>query len=154
VLAISNSQAEIIELVAAIAYDRERLRTNDAPVYQIWLRSPTNSNARQLTHVRARTLVSGLVPLEFFEGNLLAQFEGQDTSEAWAVRISNGRARRLTVHGRSVQAAGLSRDGRTVLVDDGGFQGPASEGSVKTLPFAGGPAKLIVAHRSQASWGP
>jgi Tol biopolymer transport system component len=138
----------------AIAYDRERLRRNDAPVYQIWLRSPTSSKTRRLTNIDVRTLVSGLVPLAFSAdgSRLLAQFEGQDTSEAWTVRLPSGRARRLTVRGRSVQAAGLSSDGKTVLVDEGGFDGPASEGRVATMPFSGGLSKLLVAHGSQSSW--
>ena len=43
-----------------IAYDRERLRKNAAPVYQIWLRQPTGSRARRLTHTRPSLLASGL----------------------------------------------------------------------------------------------
>lgn len=138
----------------AIAYDRERLRRNDAPVYQIWLRSPTSSSTRRLTNIHVRTLVSGLVPLAFSAdgSRLLAQFVGEDTSEAWTVRLPSGRARRLTVRGHSVQAAALSSDGSTVLVNEDGLNGPASEGRVATMPFAGGLSKLLVAHGSQASW--
>jgi dipeptidyl aminopeptidase/acylaminoacyl peptidase len=138
----------------AIAYDRERLRPGDAPVYQIWLRSAAGSHARRLTKVRVRSLVSGLVPLAFSSDGtrLLAQFSGQDTSEAWTVRVPSGRARRLPVRGRSVQAAALSRDGRTVLINGGGFLGPASEGRVATVPFGGGAETLLVAHASEASW--
>jgi len=137
-----------------IAYDRERLRRNDAPVYQVWLRSPTGSRARRLTNVRVRSLVSGLMPLAFSSDGtrLLTQFVGQDTSEAWTVRVPSGRARRLLVRDRSVQAAALSSDGRTVLINGGGFFGPASEGRVAVVPFAGGSEKLLVAHGSQASW--
>jgi hypothetical protein len=139
----------------AIAYDRERLRRNDAPVYQIWLRSPTGSRTRRLTNIHVRSLVSGLVPLAFSDdgSKLLAQFVGEDTSEAWTVRLPSGRAHRLSAPGRRVlQAAGLSGDGKTVLVNEGGDEGPASEGRVATLPFAGGRAKLLVAHGSQSSW--
>jgi hypothetical protein len=137
----------------AIAYDRERLRHEDAPVYQIWLRSPSGK-ARRLTNVRVRTLVSGLMPFAFSAdgSKLLAQFVGQDTSEAWTVQVSNGRARRLTVRKHSVQAAGIASDGNTVLVDEGGIDGPASEGRVGIAPFAGGNSKLLVAHGSQSSW--
>ncbi len=138
----------------AIAYDRERLRRGDAPVYQIWLRSPTGARTRRLTDIRVRSLVSGLVPLAFSAdgSRLLAQFGGQDTSEAWTVRVPSGSARRLTVRGQSVQAAGLSSDGATVLVNEGGFDGPASEGRVATIPFAGGRSTVLVTHGSQASW--
>jgi hypothetical protein len=138
-----------------IAYDRERLRRQDAPVYQLWLRSP-KGKTRRLTHVRVRTLVSGLVPVAFSgDGRkLLAQFVGQDTSEAWTVRVSSGRAHRLTPKGARLplQAAGISNDGSTLLVNEGGVDGPASEGRVATLPFAGGRSTVLVAHGSQASW--
>ncbi len=139
----------------AIAYDRERLRRNDAPVFQIWLRSPTGSApARRLTHIRVRSLVSGLVPLAFSgDGRrLLAEFGGEDTSEAWTVRVPSGRARRLRGGRRTVQAAGLSSNGATVLVDEGGFEGPASSGRVALLPFGGGRPRVLVAHGSQSSW--
>lgn len=139
----------------AIAYDRERLRKQDAPVYQIWLRSPRGAT-RRLTNVRVRSLVSGLTPFAFSAdgSKLLAQFVGQDTSEAWAVSLPSGRARRLTPKGARLplQAAGLSSDGSTLLVNVGGVDGPASEGRVATLPFAGGRASVLVAQGSQASW--
>lgn len=139
----------------AIAYDRERLRRQDAPVYQIWLRS-SKGKTRRLTNVRVRSLVSGLTPVAFSAdgSKLLAQFVGQDTSEAWTVRVASGRARRLTPKGARLplQAAGLSTDGGTVLVNEGGVDGPASEGRVATLPFAGGRSTVLVTHGSQASW--
>jgi hypothetical protein len=138
-----------------IAYDRERLRREDAPVYQIWLRSPSGAS-RRLTSIRVRSLVSGLVPLAFSADGtkLLAQFEGQDTSEAWTVSVSSGRARRLTPHSlrAPLQAAGISSDGGTLLVNEGGVDGPASEGRVATLPFAGGRSTVLAAHGAQASW--
>ncbi|HTZ85511.1 MAG TPA: hypothetical protein VMB05_02490, partial [Solirubrobacteraceae bacterium] len=140
---------------SAVAYDRERLRREDAPVYQIWLRSQSGST-RRLTNVRVRSLVSGLTPFAFSAdgSKLLAQFVGQDTSEAWAVSVPSGRARRLTPRGARLplQAAGFSSDGSTLLVNVGGVDGPASEGSVATLPFAGGRASVLIAHGSQASW--
>jgi hypothetical protein len=138
----------------SIAYDRERLRGEDAPQYQIWLHSPTGSGARRLTNVPAGPLVSGLVPIAFAGQRLLAEFVGEDTSEAWTVRLPSGRARRVTVGGnRSVQGAGISGDGSTLLVDVGSFEQPASGGSVDTLPFAGGAPTVVVAHAGEASWG-
>jgi hypothetical protein len=139
-----------------IVYDRERLRHNDAPVYQLWLRSPASPRARRLTNIRVRSLVSGLVPLAFSSdgSRLLAQFVGQDTSEAWTVSVASGRAHRLTPKRARLplQAAGISSDGGTVLVNEGGVDGPASEGRVARLPFAGGRSTVLVAHGSQASW--
>jgi hypothetical protein len=139
----------------AIVYDRERLRREDAPVYQLWLRSPSGKT-RRLTNIRVRTLVSGLTPLAFSAdgSKLLAQFVGQDTNEAWTVSVASGRARRLTPRSSRypLQAAGMTSDGTTLLVNEGGVDGPASEGRVATLPFAGGRSTILVAHGAQASW--
>ena len=137
-----------------IAYDRERLRAGDAPVFQIWLATPNGGGARRLTNVRVRSLVVGLVPIAFSSdgSRLLAEFEGQDTSEAWTVLVKSQRARRLSVRGQPVVGAGLSGDGRAVLIDEASFEGPPSDGRVAEIPFAGGRSKVLVAHGAQASW--
>jgi len=137
-----------------IAYDRERLRRNDAPVFQIWLQAPTSTQARRLTNLKVGPLVSGLDPLAFSASGsrLLAEFGGEDTSEAWVVSVPSGHARRVLVRGRSVEAGGISRDGSTVLVDEDGLEGPPSGGRVALVPFAGGRAKVLLTHGAQASW--
>ncbi len=138
---------------AYIAYDRERTRRL-SPEYQIWLATPAGVRVRQLTRVAAGPLVQGLVPLAFSAsgGRLLAELEGEDTSGAYAVNVSSGRARSVTVHGQMVQGAGISADGSTLLLDAGSFEQPPSHGQIVTVPFAGGRAKVLVAHGSQASW--
>jgi hypothetical protein len=137
-----------------IAYDREHLRRNYAPRYDIWLRAPGVSAARRLTNVPASKLVVGLVPIAFSAGGsrLLSEFEGQDTSAAWTVRVPSGRARPIVFRNQSVVGAGISRDGGTLLVDLGSFEGPPSSGRVASIPFAGGRPTVLVAHGGQASW--
>jgi hypothetical protein len=136
-----------------IAYDRERTR-HLSPEYQIWLASPSGASVRRLTHVAVGSLVQGLVPLAFSAdgSRLLAEFEGEDTSGAYAVSVASGRARGVTVHGQMVQGAGISSDGSTLLVDEDSFEQPSSHGRIAVIPFAGGPSKVLVAHGSQASW--
>jgi Tol biopolymer transport system component len=136
-----------------IAYDRERLR-REAPEYQIWLASSSGARVRRVTHVPAGPLVEGLVPLAFSASGsrLLAEFEGEDTSGAYAVNVASGRAREVTVHGHAVQGAGISSDGSTLLIDEDAFEQAPSNGRVATIPFAGGHSKVLVAHGSQASW--
>ncbi len=142
-----------------IAFDRERLRHDDAPEYQIWLRPFSGSRpprTRRLTSLKVGPLVVGLVPIAFSASGsrLLAEFEGQDTSEAWTVVVPSRRARRLRVgrgHANAI-AGGISRDGAVLLIDEGFLEGPPSSDKVATVPFAGGPAKVIVAHGSQAGW--
>ena len=134
-----------------IAYDRERPR-HDGPAYQIWLRSPSGGAPKRLTNVPVAQLQAGLVPIAFSAdgSRLVAEFEGEDTSEGWTVLVPSGRAHRMLVHGRPVIAAGISRDGFSVLVDENAFEDPA--GRVAELPFTGGPSTVLVAHGSQASW--
>jgi len=137
-----------------IAYDRERLRRNDAPVYQIWLRGSSPGAARRLTSIRVRSLVSGLTPIGFSSDGtrLLTEFVGQDTSEAWTVQIPSGRARPVRVKRRPVVGGAISRDGSRLLVYEGGLEGPAQGDNVVTVPFAGGAPTLLVAHAAQPSW--
>jgi hypothetical protein len=139
-----------------IAYDRERLRHEDAPVFQIWLRpEPGGTGAvRRLTNLRIHKLVSGLVPLAFSAdgAHLLAEFEGQDTSEAWTVTVASRHVRRILSHGRPVLGNGISADGSTVLVEEGWFEEPPSKAQIVTIPFAGGPATVLVAQGASASW--
>ncbi len=138
-----------------LAYDRERLRRNAAPQFQIWLRVMRPGGVtRRLSSLRVSPLVSGLVPIAFSRSGtrLLAEFVGQDTSEAWVLTSRGGGARRVTSHGRSVMAAGISADGNSVLVDEGSFEEPPSKGRIATKPFAGGTAKVLVGHGAQASW--
>ncbi len=137
-----------------IAYDREHLRRNDAPVYEIWLRSPGGAAQRRLTSIRVRSLVSGLTPLGFSQSGsrLLAEFVGEDTSEAWTVRVPSGKARPVRVNGRPVVGGGISADGSQLLVYEGGVEGPASGDNVVSVPFAGGAPTLLVAHAAQPSW--
>jgi hypothetical protein len=136
-----------------IAYDRERSR-HLSPEYQIWLATPAGARVRKVTHISVGSLEQGLVPLAFSAGGsrLLAELEGEDTSNAYAVTVGSGRARAVTVHGQTVQAAGISGDGNMLLVDAGSFEQAPSSGRIETIPFAGGHAKVLVAHGAEASW--
>jgi hypothetical protein len=136
-----------------IAYDRERPR-HLSPEYQIWLGTLTDPRARKLTSIRVGSLLQGLVPLEFSATGtrLLAEFEGEDTSEAFAVNAENGRARPLHVGREEVQGAGISSDGSTLLLDTGSFEQAPSHGRIVTVPWAGGRPTVLVAHGAQGSW--
>jgi uncharacterized protein YfiM (DUF2279 family) len=137
-----------------IAYDRERMRKL-SPEYQIWLASPSGgAPVRRVTRIPVDSLAQGLVPLAFSaNGNrLLAEFEGQDQGDAYAVNVATGRARAVVVHGRSVLGAGISGSGSTLLVEEDQFFGPPSGARIATIPFAGGHSHVIVAHASQGSW--
>src|SRR5215213_10254098 len=137
-----------------IAYTHERLRRADAPVYQLRVMRPNGSSVRQLTHLRIPRLLSGLTATAWSAdgSRLLAEYGGQDTSEAWTVDVASGRARDLTGRFDGVIGANLSADGSTVLVQRGYFDDPRHQ-SVATIPFNGGRATVLVRHGSEPSWG-
>ncbi len=137
-----------------IAFDHERLRRRDVPTYQVWLMNPDGSGRRQITHTKVPALLEGLVPMQFSADGtrLLAEYEGQDTSEAWTIDVTTRRARQVKVKGVSVTAGGLSTDGSLVLIDYNGFLNPPSAGTVETVPFGGGPATVLVRHAGYPSW--
>lgn len=139
---------------AKIAFTHERLRRNDAPVYQLRVMRPDGSGVRQLTHMRIPRLLSGLTATAWSAdgSRLLAEYGGQDTSEAWTVDVQSGRARDLTGKVDGVIGSALSPDGSTVLVQRGYFDDPQHQ-SVATIPFGGGRATVLVRRGSEPSWG-
>jgi hypothetical protein len=79
---------------------------------------------------------------------VLASFEGQGRSEPYA--LENGQARALGANDGFVPT-GLSRDGGSVL----GYTGtadPANAHAIMTIPWEGGPPKLLVRNAFWARW--
>ncbi len=136
-----------------IAFTHERLRRLDAPVYQLRLMRPNGRGVRQLTHMRIPRLVSGLTATAWSADGrrLLAEYGGQDTSEAWTVDVRSGRARDLTGRFDGTIGRGLSPDGSTVLVQLGYFDNPRPK--VATVPFRGGRPTIVVRRAGAPSWG-
>jgi hypothetical protein len=138
----------------AIAFDRERLRHDDAPVFQVWEMHADGKHAVRLTSMKIPTLVEGLVPFAFSASGarLLTEYEGQDTSAAWTLTVASRHVHQLLVKGQAVTAAGISRGGTKVLVGQGSFERPASDGRVEMLPYGGGEPTVVVAHGALPSW--
>ncbi len=134
-----------------IVYDHETLRKNEAPVYQLWLLH--GSSTRQLTHMKVSFLQSGLSPLAASaSGNrLIAAFGGEDTDLAYIVQLSPFLVKPIKVKGQYVQPQGISSDGTTLLIDQGGFESPPSRGTIQTVRW-GGTTATKVAKGDDASW--
>ena len=115
-----------------IAFDRERLRRRADPAYEVWLMAAQGSHRARLTSVGVPPLQDGLVPIAFSADGtrLLAEYEGADTSRAWAVDVITRRAHELRRAGHSVAGAAISKNGAALLVDRGGFLNPPSSGIV------------------------
>jgi Tol biopolymer transport system component len=138
-----------------IAFARGPRRRNDYPRLNIWLMNPDGSSQRQLTFVRVRTLVTGLNPVEWSASGaqLLADYGGQDTSQAFAVDPFSGAARDLGARPFDGTSPGaISRDGTTVLAQTGGLEGPSPDTAVVTIPFTGGPPSVLVPRGMSPDW--
>jgi Tol biopolymer transport system component len=131
-------------------------RREDAPKSNVWLMNADGSQARQLTRQKAPFLLSGPAPLAWSASGaqLLAQFSGQDTIYGEAVNPSTGAARLLSSNkslAYGLIAAGISRDGTTVLGATGGFE-PGPGHNIVSVPFAGGPVKVLIRGGFAPSW--
>jgi hypothetical protein len=133
-----------------IVFVRFRSRgRNEAPAYRLALR-----RGRRVRLLRSPTpgpLVEGLSPVAISADgtHLLAEFIGEDTSQAYAVDLSRNRYHELR---RGAQGGGISRDGRTVLISFGGFEGPSTHATIATEPFAGGRAQALIHGGDSPTW--
>lgn len=133
-----------------IVFDRETLgRRGNVPGYQLWRLA--NRHAAAITHLTVFWLDNGLVPVAASADGrrLVANLVGQDSDQAWAVDLTTGAARALPA---GVTAAGISRDGRRVLVQTTTAAANPSAGQVEAIPFSGGPATVLVVHAGEPSW--
>ncbi|MHB8692165.1 MAG: hypothetical protein ACYDHH_13050 [Solirubrobacteraceae bacterium] len=137
-----------------IAFDRQRLRKNADPAFQIWLMHPDGTGPVRLTNFAVGPLQSGLVPVSFSANGqwLLANATGLDTSQAWSIDVAGRRARELVLPGGMATAGAMARGSDRALVDVGGFLGGPSAGSVETVPLGGGRPRTIVTHGSEPTW--
>jgi Tol biopolymer transport system component len=134
-----------------IAFDGEQLRPDAEPAYEVWTMARDGSAPRRLTALSVPALRDGLVPLSVSNDGrrLLAEYVGQDTSQAWLVTLAGGHAVSL---GAGLAGAALSRSGGAALVVRGGVLGVPDQGVIESMPLNGGPARVLAAHGSEPSW--
>jgi Tol biopolymer transport system component len=126
------------------------------PKNELFLMNPQGKQVKRLTHTKVDPLLQGLFPTAWSDsGNqLLAEFEGQDTSYAVAVNPKTGAQKPLEKNGNGEQGfvgTALSGDGTTVLGYSGGFD-PGSAHDVATIPYGGGKAKVLVKNAFEPDW--
>jgi Tol biopolymer transport system component len=137
----------------SIALDKQRPARYGVN-FQVWLMNPDGGGARQLTHVKVPLLITGLVPRAWSRdgSRLLAEFGGQDTSDAFTIDPRTGAARDLRPpFGDGLTGFGLSADGRYVLAQTGGIDSGTPH-SVVRIPYGGGRARVLARRASRPSW--
>jgi hypothetical protein len=135
-----------------IAYDEARFVKNKAPAYSIFLLK--NGHKTQITHQKVTLLQDGLMPISVSADgrHLLANFVGEDTTNAVTVDLVTRKTHNLKVKGVPPVGFAISRDGKRVLIDVGGFESPSRFGTVEWIPFAGGPPRVLHKHADDPSW--
>jgi hypothetical protein len=132
-----------------IAYDEVDYVKNKAPAYSIFLLN--NGHKTQITHQKVTLLQDGLMPVAVSGRHLLANFVGEDTENAVTVDLVTHKQHNLKIGKFPPVGYGISKDGKRVLVDTG-FQSPPQQGTVESMPFAGGKPTVIHTHGDQPSW--
>lgn len=124
------------------------------PKNELFLMNPGGGSVRQLTHTKVDPLTQGLYPQDWSESGkqLLAEYEGQDTSYAVTVNPRTGTEHPLSKDPeRGFVGTALSADGRTVLGFAGGFEpGPGHE--VASMPYKGGPLTVLAKNAFEPDW--
>lgn len=126
------------------------------PKNELYLMSANGSAQKRLTHTKVDPLLQGLFPTAWSAAGkqLLAEFEGQDTSYAVTVNPQTGAQRPLDKMGDGEQGfvgTALSSNGTTVLGFTGGFE-PGPDHKVATIPYGGGKTKTLVKNASEPDW--
>lgn len=128
-------------------------RKNDYPKANLQAINGDGTGRKTLTKVKIPYLLAGLYATAWSADGtrLLAEFGGQDYSEAWTVDLKTGKARDLTGKEDGVLGFGISADGSRVLAATGGYD-PGDTHNLVTIPFTGGKAKIVVKNGSYATW--
>jgi len=125
---------------------------------EIWLIDPNGGNRQTLTGPVPKHLLgqgfSGLRPIAWSDdGNeLVAARMNEFGGPPYAVDPQSGAIRRIGDFGFCAWPAGLSRDGRFVLVVEGCGFGTGADLRVDAIPYRGGRARLIATSAGSPSW--
>jgi dipeptidyl aminopeptidase/acylaminoacyl peptidase len=124
------------------------------PKNDLYLMNPNGKGVKRLTHTKVDPLLQGLFPAAWSaSGNqLLAEFEGEDTSYAVKVNPKNGAEKPVGQAGeQGFVGTALSSDGTFVLGYTGGFD-PGLKHDVMSVPYAGGKGKVIAKNAFEPDW--
>lgn len=124
------------------------------PKNELFLMGPDGTGQKRLTHTTVGPLLQGLYPTAWSTSGkqLLAEFEGQDTSYAVTVNPKTGAQKPLDKVGeQGFVGTAIASDGTTVLGFTGGFE-PGPNHRVATVPYGGGKVKTLVKGGYEPDW--
>jgi Tol biopolymer transport system component len=124
------------------------------PKNELFLMSQFGTQVKRLTNTKVGPLLQGLYPTAWSaSGNqLLAEFEGQDTSYAVAVNPKTGAQTPLGKTGeQGFVGTAISKDGSMVLGFTGGFE-PGPNHMVEAVPYDDGRVKRLAKNAYEPDW--
>jgi Tol biopolymer transport system component len=124
------------------------------PKNELYLVNPNGKGIKRLTHTKVDPLLQGLFPTDWSASGsqLLAEFEGQDTSYAVKVNPKTGAEKPVAQAGeQGFVGTALSSDGKFVLGYTGGFD-PGLKHDVMSVPYAGGKGKVLAKNAFAPDW--
>lgn len=124
------------------------------PKNELYLMNPNGKGVKRLTHTKVPPLLQGLFPTDWsVSGNqLLAEFEGQDTTYAVKVNPKTGAQKPVDqAEEQGFVGTALSSDGTQVLGYTGGFD-PSLKHDVMSIPYAGGKGKVLAKNAFLPDW--
>jgi hypothetical protein len=145
----------------SIAFAKYNPVENEGGPSEIWQIQPDGTGRMRITKPLPKRFVGqghgGLVPIDWSEDGsaLLAGLVGNSGTEPIAVDPETGTARELGRLGRPFGAdtIALSRDGRSVLIQDGSFaEVPPEKMTVLIVPYQGGKPTLVARRARTPSW--
>lgn len=129
---------------------------SEAPASQLFTMDSEGQRISQLSHTKINAFAQGLIPVAWSQNGarLLTEFAGQDQGYAVALSTVTGSEKKLTKNAETgLQGAALSPDGTTVLGTVGLGFGGNPQPKVVTVPWGGGPEKVLVPGGYEPSWG-
>lgn len=129
-------------------------RRRYGPKNELYLMNSAGKQVRRLTHTKVDPLLQGLYPTAWSDsGNqLLAEFNGQDTSYAVTVNPRTGAQRPVTkAREQGFAGTALSADGKSILGMTGGFE-PGPGHKVLSIPYGGGSPTLLAKNAFDPDW--
>lgn len=138
-----------------IVYTRWR-QAPDTRKWDLWAVKSSGAQRHQLTHQHPGRGLAGLRPVAWSANGhrLVADFVGEGTDYAETVSPFTGAIRRVGKpaggeRGAGIFAAGISRDGTTILGSTGAID---FDGDAYALPWRGGKPRLLAHHAIEPSW--
>jgi Tol biopolymer transport system component len=139
-----------IVFVKQLGAERRRF----GPKNELYLMKSGGEGMRRLTHTKVDPLLQGLYPTAWSASGkqLLAEFNGQDTSYAVTVNPRTGAQRPVTkAREQGFAGTALSADGKRILGMTGGFE-PGPGHNVLSIPYGGGRPKLLARNAFEPDW--